>query len=260
MKRKITVFVILLVVVSLLCLPVQAAEGQYVVDEAGFLSDNEWARLEAAAASTSEKYDCGVYILTVPDLMDMGYGSDPYVAAYSYYHDNSLGLGSGRDGIIVFISAEYMDYAVFVYGEGAEYAFDEYGLAELENEYIGYLSDREWYEGFNAYIKGCSRFLELAEEGDPVREGMGGSIGLGLIIGLVIAFIVCGIFKSQLKSVHKGSKAMQYNVGGLNLTRERDQFTHQTVVRRKIKDESNSGGGSTRARSGGGGHGRSGRL
>ena len=259
MKRRLSVFVILLILVSLVCLPVQAAGGSYVVDDAGFLSDTELVRLESSAANVSEKFGCGVYILTVPDLNDMGYGSDPYVAAYSHYHDNSLGLGSDRNGIIVFISAEYLDYAVFVYGEEAEYAFDEYGLEELENEYIEYLSDHEWFDGFEAYIKGCGRYLALAEEGKPVRESMTGSIGLGLIIGAVIAFIVCRIFKNQLKSVYKGSEAMEYIVGGINLVLQRDQFTHRTVTKRKIKDDSN-GGGSTSARSGGGGHGRSGRL
>ena len=128
MKRKLSVLILLLVIAGLMCLPVQAADSGYVVDEAGFLTESEWARLEATAASVSEKYDCGVYILTVPDLGSLGYGDDPYNAAYSYYHDNSLGLGGDRDGIIVFISAEYMDYAVFVYGDGAEYAFDEYGI------------------------------------------------------------------------------------------------------------------------------------
>ena len=73
MKRRLSVFVILLILVSLLCLPVQAAQDSYVVDDAGFLSENEAARLESSAASVSEKFGCGVYILTVPDLMDMGY-------------------------------------------------------------------------------------------------------------------------------------------------------------------------------------------
>ena len=118
MKRKLSVFVVLLILVSLLCIPAQAASGSYVVDEAGFLSESEAARLESSAANVSEKFGCGIYILTVPDLIDMGYGSDPYVAAYSYYHDNSLGLGSDRNGIIIFISAEYMDYAVILNAPG----------------------------------------------------------------------------------------------------------------------------------------------
>ncbi len=259
MKRKVSVFIVLLAFVCLLCLPVSAAGGNYVVDDAGFLSGSELDRLEEAAAEVSEKYSCGVYILTVPDLDDMGYGSDPYVAAYSHYHDNSLGLGYERDGIILFISAEYMDYAVFVYGDGAEYAFDEYGLLELESEYIGYLSDRDWFNGFAHYISGCGRYLALAEEGDPVREGIAGSLGLGLIIGAAIAFIVCMILKAQLKSVRKATEALHYNVGGLNLSLQRDQFTHTTVTKTKIQTES-KGGGSSSARSGGGGHGRSGRL
>ena len=262
MKRKISIVMLVIVLVSLLAVPGYAAQdAEYVVDDAGFLSETEWVRLEAAAAQVSESYDCGVYIYTVPDLEALGYGSDPYVAAYSHFYDAGLGLGGDDNGIIVFISAQYMDYAVFVRGEDAEYAFDEYGLAELESEYISYLSDGDWYKGFAAYISGCGRYLELAAQGDPVREGNAGNIGLGMIIGLLIAFFVCKSYKNQLKSVRKETEATRYNVGGLELTRQLDQFTHTTVTKTKIKsDSSDSGGGSTSARSGGGGHGRSGRL
>lgn len=258
MKRKLSVFIILLVLACLLCLPAYAADGGYVADGAGFLSSSDEAKLESAAASVSEKYGCGVYILTVPDLEDMGYGSDPYVAAYSHYHDNALGLGGERNGIIIFISQRYLDYAVFVYGDGAEYAIDEDGLAMLEEEYIDYLSAGLWYEGFDAYISGCGRYLELAARGEPVRAGEGGSVLIGVVIGLAAALIVCLIQKGKLKSVRKGAEASNYNVGGLDLTRRIDQFTHTTVSKRKI--EKSSGGGNSAARSGGGGHGRSGRL
>lgn len=258
MKRIISVFVVLLVLISLICLPACAANGEYVVDDAGFLSSSDEASLESAAAAVSEKYGCGVYILTVPDLEDMGYGSDPYVAAYSHYRDNALGLGGERNGIIIFISARYLDYAVFVYGDGAEYAIDEDGITMLEDEYIDYLSAGLWYEGFKAYIDGCGRYLELAEQGEPVRAGEGGSVLIGVVIGLAAALIVCLIQKNKLKSVRKGTQAGNYNVGGLDLTKRIDQFTHTTVSKRKI--EKSSGGGNSVARSGGGGHGRSGRL
>ena len=132
MKRKISIVMLVIVLVSLLAVPGYAAQdAEYVVDDAGFLSETEWVRLEAAAAQVSESYDCGVYIYTVPDLEALGYGSDPYVAAYSHFYDAGLGLGADDNGIIVFISAQYMDYAVFVRGEDAEYAFDEYGQTRM---------------------------------------------------------------------------------------------------------------------------------
>ena len=259
MKSKKSFLIIFLLVIMLLSLPVQAASENYVLDGAGYLSESQLEGLEKMATAVSEKYNCGVYILTVPDMEEMGYGSDSYVVTYSYYHDNALGMGDERNGIIVFISAAYRDYAVFVYGEGAEYAFDEYGLEELENRYIGYLSEDDWYVGFKTYISGCEEYLRLASEGMPVREDAAGSIGLGIIVGVIVAFIVCGKHKKQLKSVQKEKEALAYNVGGIDLTKKVDKYSHTTVTRREICDDDDDGP-STSARSGGGGHGRSGKI
>ena len=86
------------------------------MDDAGFLSETEWVRLEAAAAQVSESYDCGVYIYTVPDLEALGYGSDPYVAAYSHFYDAGLGLGADDNGIIVFNA----DVEIFIIAKDAK--------------------------------------------------------------------------------------------------------------------------------------------
>ena len=65
------------------------------------------------------------------DYTDYGDGS-VYETTYQLYHNSGLGYGLGRDGIIVLLSMEERDYAMFVYGEYAEYAFNEYGREMLE--------------------------------------------------------------------------------------------------------------------------------
>ena len=52
---------------------------------------------------------------------------DVYEATYQIYHELELGSGEDRDGIIVLLSMDNRKYAMFVYGEYAEYAFDTYG-------------------------------------------------------------------------------------------------------------------------------------
>ena len=90
------------------------------------------------------------------------------------------------------------------------------------------------------------------------------AIGIAVAVSCLIAFLVCMILKGQMKSVRKGVDANVYTTagGGLKLTDSYDHYTHTTETRRKI--ESNSGGGrssgETVSRSGGGGHGRSGKF
>ena len=61
----------------------------------------------------------------------------------------------------------------------------------------------------------------------------------GLPLGLIVAFIVCAIYKRQLKSVRRATEAARYTVsGGAEITAREDRFTHTTEVRTPIKTES----------------------
>ena len=99
---------------------------------------------------------------------DYGDGS-VYETTYQLYHNSGLGYGLGRDGIIVLLSMEERDYAMFVYGEYAEYAFNEYGREMLEERFLGNFGDNDWYGGISNYLSGCEEFLAKAEADDPVR-------------------------------------------------------------------------------------------
>ena len=57
---------------------------------------------------------------------------------------------------------------------------------------------------------------------------------LCLAIGAIIAFIVTGILKAQLKSVRKEAAAANYVVdGSFQLTGKMDTFLYRNVVRRE---------------------------
>ena len=75
MKRNLSIFILLALLVTLLVLPVQAeAQLAYVTDAAGLLSDTQRQTLETLSSSLSEQYDCGVYIVTVDDFTEYGSG------------------------------------------------------------------------------------------------------------------------------------------------------------------------------------------
>lgn len=240
--------------------PGQSGGGmQYVYDVSGLLTYEQWQELEHRAQTISQRCRCGVYFAIVDDYTDYGDGS-VYETTYQLYHNSGLGYGLGRDGIIALLSMEERDYAMFVYGEYAEYAFNEYGREMLEERFLGNFGDNDWYGGISNYLSGCEEFLAKAEADDPVRPSYWPRIAMMTALSCLAAGIVCYILLRGMKTVRPGAKADAYvAAGGLQLTEQRDQFSHTTVTRTAIRKES-SGGGSTRSESGGGGSGRSGKF
>ena len=232
---------------------------QYVFDISDLLTYEEWAELEARAADISKRQHCGVYFALVDDFTDYGDGS-VYEVTYQLYHGSELGMGSGRDGIIVLLSMAERNYAMFVYGEYAEYAFHAYGREMLAARFLGNFGDNDWYGGISNYLSGCEEFLAKAEADDPVRPSYWPRIAMMTALSCLAAGIVCYILLRGMKTVRPGAKADAYvAAGGLQLTEQRDQFSHTTVTRTAIRKQG-SGGGSTRSESAGGGSGRSGKF
>ncbi len=244
---------------------------RYIFDMSDLLSYEEWKELEDRAADISQRHSCGVYFALLDDYTESG-SDDVYEATYHTYHKNQLGMGENRDGIFVLLSMAERDYAMFVYGDSAEYAFDEYGQAQLEDEFLGYFGDDDWYGGISRYLDACDEYLTKAEAGTPVTgEYSSGSsesepatpawgIGLMVVFSCLIAGAICMGLKRKMRTVHKKVEADAYVTDdGLRLTEEEDRYTHTTKTRRKIETESSSGGGSS-SRSGGGGSGRSGKF
>lgn len=231
------------------------ASEMYVYDEAGILSAEELVGLDAKAAEVSETYGYGVYVIAVKDYQAYS-TSDVYTTATEMYHGLQLGEGADREGILLMLSMEDRDYATFFYGEHVEYAFNEYGQIQLEEQFLDDFSEDRWYDGFYDYVTTCEEYLSLADAGNPVRKSAMPMILVAVAVSLLIAFIVSNTLKNKMKSVSKRSVAHEYiTKGGLNLTTRSDLFLYQTENRRKIEKSSDS-----ESHSGGGGSGRSGKF
>ena len=236
------------------------ADMNYIFDLSDQLSYEEWTELEARAADISQRHGCGVYAAFVDDFTEYGGGNDVYKTTYQLYHASELGMGADRDGIIILLSMDDRDYAMFVYGDHAEYAFDRYGQQELEDAFLGYFGDNDWYGGVSHYLDTCDEYLTRAEEGKPVRKNTLPMYLIVVVASCAIAGGICLMLKWQMKTVHKKAEANEYvAAGGLNLTKQYDRYTHTTETRRKIHDDSDSDSG-TSSCSGGGGSGRSGKF
>ena len=236
------------------------ADMNYIFDLSDQLSYEEWAELEARAADISQRHGCGVYAAFVDDFTEYGGGNDVYKTTYQLYHASELGMGADRDGIIILLSMDDRDYAMFVYGDHAEYAFDRYGQKELEDAFLGYFGDNDWYGGVSHYLDTCDEYLTRAEEGKPVRKNTLPMYIIVVAASCAIAGGICLMLKWKMKTVHQKAEANEYvAAGGLNLTKQYDRYTHTTETRRKIHDDSDSDSGTSRC-SGGGGSGRSGKF
>ena len=236
------------------------ASNMYVYDEAGLLEAEELVSLEEEAAAISEKYGYGIYTIIVSDYQKYS-TSDVFTTATEMYHGLGLGGGENREGILLMLSMEDRDYATFFYGENVEYAFDEYGQIQLEDQFLDDFAEDDWYNGFEDYLETCDEFLGLAAAGKPVRESHA-PVYVAVIGGsIVVAFLVTKGLEMTMKSVKKGGSAASYVAdGGLHLTVSNDTYVNTIKTRRKIESSSKRSGSGSRSHSGGGGSGRSGKF
>ena len=256
MKKKPNGFVSVLLALCLLLAPMTVfaesnAQLNYVTDDAGILTDSQWEDLEQRAQQVSEEYQCGVYMITVDDYTDYSTES-VYTADYTIYHNYEMGMGEDRDGIMILLSMEDRDYAMFVYGPKASEVFDAYGQEQLETYFLDNFREDDWYGGFGDYIDACSNYLQLAEQGTPVRapegydsgdyedyeatpgENFGVSFLMALGISCVISIIICLLLLLKMHTVHQKTEANDYVSEKLKLSRKEDRYTHTTQTRRKI--------------------------
>ena len=257
MRKLLSVFLVLLLTLCLAA-TVEAA-GNYVIDDAGLLTEWEIAELNDLAGEIAETQGIGIYILTVYDYRDYGEEYEIFDVLWNYYHDNGLGYGQNREGMILMLSMRDRDYATFFYGQKTEHAFNSYGQEQHEAYFLDNFAYDDWYGGFMDYLTVAQDYMSRAVAGDPVRESPWPMAMLFVCIALAIAAIATLIEWGKMKNVARKTDAIQYQTEeGLNLTVQTDQFIRQTVTRRKIQTQSSSG--SSGAHIGGGGSGRSGKF
>lgn len=250
-------FVFALVLLLSLSVPSLAADMDYVADIADILSYDEWDELEQRAAQISQCLGCGVYVVTVDNYKDYGTGN-VYDVTTQIYNDteNNFGIGNNRDGIILLLSMYERDYALFVHGEQAEYAFNEYGQEQLEKVFLDDFKEDDWFNGLSDYLDTCSEYLEKAADGKPVRKSPVFHIMCAIGVSMFLALVVCMVQKNKMKTVHKKVEADAYASSSVTITGRHDQFTHMMETRHRIESSSDS----SNSESGGGGSGRSGKF
>lgn len=252
MKKRIALCLLLCLALCL-ALPLNArAESalDYVTDTAGLLTDSQRSALNSTAASISQQYQCGVYIITVDDYKNYNPSSVAECAEslYVYY---GLGQGEERNGVLLLLSMAERDFDIAAYGDFGNYSFTDYGKDRMADEFLDNFRNNDWYGGFEDYLDVCARYLSAAKQGEPY-DISGGSTGMPMplklliVIGvpILVALIACGSMKAKMKTAREKTTAEEYLVpNSLNLRIREDRFVNRTQHVEIIQESSSRSGG-----------------
>ena len=241
MKKKLFVSLLLCLVLllSFSCLAF-ADSRAHVGDSAGLLSAAEYTELENMCAAVSDKYGCGVYIITVSDFRQ--YGNSVESAAEAIFKGTGMGVGDDGNGVMLLLSMEERDYDL------------------LADSFLSYFRQNDWFGGFKAYISSCEYFLQCNSEGQPIDVPAEEPLTFAeklpfiLLIPCVIAGIVCLIAKAGMKTAKRKTGAAEFVTPNSFYLRVRDdifKYRPQSVERIQRSDNRPSGGGGTTVNAGG---------
>lgn len=253
--KKILACTFLALIFSLTC-PViaQAATGDLVIDEVGVVTAQERESLNTRAQTISTQYECDVAIIVVDE---MSVPSDAIESAIQAFYGHEIGSGSDLNGILLFLSMADRDYALIAHGYGNT-ALTDYGRdVMLKQAILPPLKEDRYNDSFTAFLDKADQYLLQARDGMPFDtnnpdptytddSAIMWRIAVMVLVPLLIALIICQVWKSKMKSARLAKDANRYVAeSGLILTAQSDQFLYRTHVRTPIPDSSSSSGGGT---------------
>ena len=269
MKRKFAVSLLLVLLLSLL-LPVSALASSsgnlsYVTDSADILSESQRQELESMAAGISEKYQCGVYIVTTQDYTEFGRGSIEN-CANEIFDKYLVGFGETGDGILLLLSMNERDFWIDVHGSFGNFAFPYRVNDVLDNSFLSYFKQNDWFNGFKSYLVTVEQLLIPAEQNYPAyleslqesqaeqEKMLKGAKGVGSVLaGVLTAAGVCGGMKSKMKTAKEKNDADEYMTpASPHMRIVQDNFINRTRTVQVIPQEPRDSGGSSGGHSGGG--------
>lgn len=255
-KISVILFLFLLMLGSL---PLTSLAGEsHLIDEAGYLTEDEVATLSAQLDEVSDRLNVDVVIVTVNALE----GKTATAYADDYYDYN----GFRPDGVLLLLSKEDRDFAVSTTGFGIT-AFTDYGLDKLMEKPLDYLRKDDYFKAFSVFTTEADHFITEAKNGNVLYAdgaesekpvGLMGLIALGL--GSAAGFFRTGADKKALETVKYMPEASNYLLqNSLTIPIKEEHFLYHTIQRteRPKSNSSSSSGTSTHIGSSGTRHGGS---
>ena len=265
MMKKMTSLLLAVLLLMCLVLPVGANSVSHIADDAGLLYFEEIAALEEKAAGLYATYGIDAVILTIDSLG--GVSAQDY--ADDYYDHN----GYSEDGVLFLLAMEEREWYISTCGT-VIYALTDYGIQQLGEGVLPYLSAGSWYDGFDFFLDRLPYFLDAYGAGTPVdgyadysgdyyhgqQDGVvyypqekEPSFLLSLLIGLAVGGIAIAVMRTMMNTKRAQRSASAYmKEGSWNLSMYRDIFLYSNVSKTRRQQSSSSGGGSSVHRSSGG--------
>ena len=142
-----------------------------IIDNCNLLSSKQANTLKNKARDISTKYKCGIYIAVVPDINQLNsedtFNNIEEYAEY-YFSEYCKGMGASGDGVLLVMSMKKRDYDILAHGDFGNRAFTDYGKSAISSSFLTYFSDDNWFSGFDSYLNKVEKYLERAEQGNPV--------------------------------------------------------------------------------------------
>lgn len=254
MRKRVFAWILAALLCVGLALPVCAGElvvldenHSHLVDEADLLDSREERDLEQLLDRLTQELGCEIGVVTVDSLG----GKTAMEFADDYYDYNGFGVGTDRSGVLLLVSMEQRDYYITTRGYCTEQFWDS-DFYDIEDAFLSELSAGRYADAFQNYAYAAQRVItdirNGRNEGTGDGDSSGGSIVVGLFVGLLTALVGTSYMKGQLKSVGRQRAAGNYVVdGSMNLTDSREIFLYRNVARtpRPRDNDTRSGGHSS---------------
>lgn len=232
-----------------------------IVDMANILSLEQINLLEQKIAKIINDYQMDVVILTTY----LNNGKSMMDLADDYYDENDYGIDLAKDGLILVLSLQSNEWYISTTGKAIN-VFSDWGIEYLGKVMKPSFADKNFYQGFEDFISYIEKFSIQAETGKPydrynqgdlpnldgdeaVSNDQGisdqeikqkepldpikrifGSVGIGLIIGLIVSGIRLGKLKTK-KAVKNANEYVKEN--SFKLTKSNDLYLYQTVTKKR---------------------------
>lgn len=208
-----------------------------LVDEAGLLSPDEAARLEALLDQYSEELEFDIVVVTTSDLQ----GKSPARYADDYFDYKGYGYGSNKNGALFlrYINGSQKEVWISTTGEGID-AISDRDIQDIFDDMEPYIMNDPCL-AFEYFAKDVRDEVKDHRSYDTVW------IIVGIIAGLITGLVVTSIMRSSLRSVRSQKYAGSYiKDGSLDISVARDIFLYRTISRvPRPRDNGGGGGGSS---------------
>ena len=227
MKKTLRMLLLVLVLCVGLVMPAAAettdgfaSDHICMVDMAGVLNEQEVTELEMMIDEirTRQKFDIAILIVSEEDIPSMEeYADDIYDGA-------DMGYGQTRDGVLLVVDLKSSECYMSTKGYGIT-VFTDAGIQYVGQQMRPELADGDYAGAFRTFATLCDDFITQARNGKPYdadtlpKEPLSLIwIPVAIVIGFIIAFVIVGGMKKQLKTVRFQAKADDYvKAGSMNL-------------------------------------------